>query len=352
MFSIFIISCALVAGGIIGTRLFALRLGFVDTPNDRKTHDIPVPPIGGLVVFPVFIGLHILFGADITRYWSLYAGLIMLLGMGAWDDYKYCPPYPKFTAQILSATIIVVLGGVKITHLGNIFGLGPLDLNTLSIPFTITAIVLFINAVNLMDGLDGLAGGYGLIVCIFLLMVAVLNGHAPLIMPLVILAGVMSGFLIHNIRSPVTLRARVFLGDSGSLSLGLIIAWFAITAAQVDTGEMLRPIIVAWALALPIMDTCAQFYRRARAGRSPFSPDRGHFHHQLTDAGLSVSRAVWMILGVMAALMFGAYFAVHCGVPDWILTVLWTGTLITHIVLSRKIGLYTLMIQRFSKNAP
>lgn len=349
LFLIGTMSFLCVALGIYPACYMARHFGFVDSPDTRKHHKSPTPPVGGLVIVLAFIAIFTIWGASLHEYWPLFSGLFLLTGIGAWDDYTHAPPWPKFTAQILAAAIIVVFGGVKIVHLGNIFGLGALGLNIFAVPFSITAIVLFINAVNLMDGLDGLAGGYAFSVCFALLSMAFINNFASVYIPLTILCGGLAGFLIHNMRSPFTPAARVFLGDAGSLSLGLLLAWFAIRMGQVDMGEMIHPIVIAWFLAIPIMDTCAQFYRRVKEGRSPFSPDRGHFHHQFIDAGLSVSQTVWCLLIGINVLGIGAYIAARLGVPDVVLTLLWIGTLFTHLALSRDVGVYTKMIRRILK---
>lgn len=346
-----LVSFLLVALLVPVLRYMAVRFGFVDTPDERKLHDMPVPPIGGLIIFPVFIALNFVFGASLAAYWPLYAGLFLLLGVGAWDDYKHCPPWPKFTAQILAATTIVVLGDVRIVHLGNIFGFGELGLNIFSVPFSITAIVLFINAVNLMDGLDGLAGGYGFVILTLLAVITGLQGYTIMSIPLYIILGALGGFLVHNMRSPVTPRARIFLGDSGSLALGLTVAWFTIHLGQVNEATLIRPMVVAWMLALPIMDTCAQFYRRVCEGRHPFDPDRGHFHHHFVDAGVSVPVTVLTILGLVFVTSAGAYLWVSFGGPEVVLTLLWILALFGHMALSRKQGAYTKIIQTIFKSS-
>lgn len=168
-------------------------------------------------------------------------------------------------------------------------------------------------------------------------------------MVLVMLAAI-AGFLVYNMRGPHRKRAALFLGDAGSLCLGLALAWFAISAAR-DVGiSPLQPMSVAWILALPIFDTCAQFYRRVRLGRHPFSPDRGHFHHHFIEAGISDGRAVMLILGIAA--VFGGIGVFVVPVFQPFFTVVWIVALLAHMVISDKPERYVRLFSTFQKSSP
>ena len=158
-------------------------------------------------------------------------------------------------------------------------------------------------------------------------------------------------------RYPGRAKASVFLGDAGSMCLGLTIAWYAIGLAKDEAAPALEPISVAWVLALPIMDTCAQFYRRMRSGKHPFSPDRGHFHHHFVDAGMSVGRATCAILCLGAVLGAVGYGLAALGVPLLVLTVVWIALLLGHMEVTRKPHIYirviqTLCVDKGDKAAP
>lgn len=326
---------------------FALRIGFVDEPGGRKDHEDLVPPIGGLIVMPVYMITAYLIGVDVETFWPLYAALGLILLVGGIDDYKNINPWPRFIAQFVAAALIVVPGQAQLYHLGDLFGLGVLWLSWMSIPFSIIAVVLLINAINLMDGLDGLAGGKSFVIFIWLSLACILAGQWSALLPIAPLMGALLGFLIYNIRHPLRKKASIFLGDAGSMSLGVVIAWFAIGLAQ-DPDSVLVPISTAWILALPIMDICAQFYRRTREGRHPFDADRGHFHHHVVHAGFSVGHSTSMIL--LIVFLFGAigYGGVQLGVPQWALTSAWIILLFSHMALSLRPKTYIKFFNQFT----
>lgn len=326
-------------------RRLALKLGYVDAPGGRKQHDAPVPPIGGLVIFPVFIVLSLLAGTDPATHGFLYIGLIVFLVMGAVDDLLPLPALLKFFVQIAVAFMFVVPGSTVLESLGDLFGLGDFELGFMAVPFAMAAVVLLVNAVNMMDGLDGLAGGIGFVILGWLAVGAFLAGDMQTLATLGPLLSALLGFLVYNMRHPFRAKASVFMGDAGSLSLGLVIAWFAIHLAKPPL-QALEPISVAWILALPIMDTCAQFYRRVREGRHPFSPDRGHFHHHFLGAGFTAGRATARILLIAALLGAIGFGGPAAGVPLPVLTVVWMVLIVLHIVISYKPQTYIAIIHR------
>ncbi len=327
---------------------FAPKIGLVDKPGGRKQHEGAIPLIGGIVIFPVFIALSLMGGFSIEKYWTLYAGLAALLLLGAMDDRKHQRPALKFGVQCTVAVLVVVVGGAEIRSLDNLFGLGAFGLNFMAIPFSLAAVVLLINAINLMDGLDCLAAGYVFVALAWIAFGYWSGGDSAGLGQVLILIGAIAGFLVHNMRSPFVKHARVFLGDAGSTCLGLALAWFAIDVANDPLQPALQPMSVAWVLAIPIMDTCAQFYRRVREGRHPFSPDRGHLHHHFIHAGFSVGRATTAILGV--AVLTGGFGVVGyiAGVPLYVLTITWIATILAHMYVSNKPESYEWLFSRFS----
>ncbi len=327
----------------------ALRIGFVDRPGGRKDHEAPVPPIGGIILLPVYMVVALAMGTDIQTIWPLFGALTLILMVGGLDDFRNISPWPRFIAQFVAAALVVIPGQAQLYHLGDLFGLGVFDLGFMSVPFSIVAVVLLINAINLMDGLDGLVGGKSLVIFFWLAVACVVAKQSDALVPLVPLMGALAGFLTYNIRHPLRGRASVFLGDAGSMGLGVVIAWFAIGLAQGENPALV-PISMAWILALPIMDICAQFLRRMREGRHPFSADRGHFHHHLVHAGFSVGRSTAMIL-LLGLLLGGVgYGGVALGVPQWALTTLWIGLLFSHMALSLKPKTYIKFFNQFTDN--
>lgn len=346
-FVLFFLGFVLVASFMPIIARMAVQNGFVDAPGGRKQHDEPVPPIGGLLILPIFLALYALSSVDWSQDWSLYVGIIALMTIGALDDRWHLDAWLRFGVQIAVALMVVLFGACRIDTLGNMFGFGEFELGFMAIPFSVAAVALLINAINLMDGLDGLAGGQSFIIFALILVVAIANGNSEWANAAAPMMGALGGFLLHNMRSPFCARARVFLGDAGTLALGLALAWFAIGAAN-DPAMNLEPISVAWFLAVPIMDECAQFYRRVREGRHPFSADRGHFHHHFIDAGFTPGQATARIL--LFGLMLGAlgYGLIEIGLPVVMLTVLWMAAILGHLFLTaHRQGVYTRFISRF-----
>lgn len=336
-------------------RHLALAGGFVDQPGGRKRHEGAVPPVGGLVIFPVFMVLAAFFVEGWTQYAFFYGALALLVATGAVDDRRALPARVKFLIQFLAAIMIVVPGGAQVVSMGDLFGFGPFGLRYFSIPFSVIAVVLLINAINLLDGLDGLAGGTALIALGGLALCCAGAGAHADFAQLLILCGALAGFLWFNMRHPWRDKASVFMGDAGSLALGLVIAWYAIRLTQDGgTGEhaVIQPVSVAWLLALPIMDTCGQFARRVAGGRHPFSPDHNHFHHHFITAGLPVSKATAMIL--LNVLIHGSIGvgAVMAGVPGYLLMYVWIALLGAHIYMSMRPHRFRRLIQRYLVRGP
>jgi UDP-GlcNAc:undecaprenyl-phosphate GlcNAc-1-phosphate transferase len=329
-------------------RTFALKIGLVDEPGGRKQHDEAVPPIGGLIILPVYMIAVIVLGGDLAVYGVLFIALTMILMMGAIDDFVPLRPWLKFIILLTASTLVVLFGGARIYTLGDMFGFGPLTLGWMSIPFSIAAVALLVNSINLMDGLDGLAAGKSFVVLGWLVL-ACFIGHEPMaaqtMMPLL---GALAGFLFYNMRHPMREKASVFLGDAGSLGLGLVLAWYCIGLTQ-SPEPVLVPISVAWILALPIMDACGQFYRRVREGRHPFSPDRGHFHHHFIHAGVPVGKSTAMILLLGFVLGGIGYFGILAGAPQIVMTGGWIILLFVHMAISERSEHYIRLFSRFAR---
>ena len=306
--------------------------GLVDSPGGRKKHDGTIPLIGGLLIFPVFMLVSFVQGLPPSYIW-FFAGLCMLLVTGALDDRFAVAAWVKFLVQFSAAFIIVGPGQAQATNLGDLFGLGDLLTGSGAMAFSVIATVLLINAVNLMDGLDGLAGGMCFIVLSWLAVCCALTGNAQIFVVLLILLSALAGFLVFNLRTPLRDSAAIFLGDAGSLALGLTLAWFSITLSQ-EPHLAITHIAVAWLLALPIYDTCGQFARRIREGRHPFDADQNHFHHHLIHVGCSVAQATAFILVLTFITGFIGVFAIASGVPEYIMAYIWTALLFGHIYMS------------------
>jgi len=324
----------------------ARRIGLVDRPGGRKHHEGNIPLIGGLAVLPVFLALG--FGGgflNITEHWTLLAGALLLLFTGAWDDHSHINPKLKFIVHIMVAFLVVHHGGAQIYTLGDVFGWGEVRLYYLSETFTILAVVLLMNAVNLVDGLDGLSGGKCLVMFGWLMAGAALAGLWPVFWLLAIIVAALAGFLSYNMRHPLRSKASIFMGDAGTLSLGLVLAWFCIDLTQ-GTDAALPPVSVAWILGLAVIDAIAQLIRRICEGKHPFYADRGHFHHHFVDEGMDAGKATALITAM--TFIFGGIGVVPfiMGWPMAWVSILWLAVLAAHIYLSLKPQRYRALLSR------
>ena len=297
------------------TRL-ARRVGLVDEPDCRKQHEGCIPLIGGLAMYCGFIaGMCLLYTTPWLKYPSLVFGGLMLVLVGMLDDLLELRKRVRIPAQVAAALLMVVIGGKVLRDLGWL-GFGDLlSLSVLAIPFTIFCTVGVVNAVNMSDGLDGLAGGLVLVTFGSLAYLAYDSGSTRDLDVLLLLMACIVGFLIFNARSPWCKRAKVFMGDAGSMFLGFALARFLIDFSLGDQ-RIMHPVIALWIFAVPLMDTVAVMLRRIMTGHSPFSADRKHLHHLLLSMGLSVGQTVLLIWGLAVVLALIGILGHSYGISD------------------------------------
>lgn len=312
-----------------GMRL-ARRIGYVDRPGGRKQHVGGTPPIGGLVIMPLFAFFYLYFVPDGMHDWPLFAGLGALLVLGALDDRLALNAWVKFIGQILIATFVVMVGGAELTSLGDLSGRGPVYLGWLSVPFTVACLVLLMNALNMIDGLDGLCGGIAASILIWLMIACAMAGLTAPLFGMALLLTPLLSFLFFNMRHPWRKKAAVFLGDAGSMTLALAIGWFAIHLSQ-GVHTPVLPVTVIWLMAVPVIDTLTLFILRLKKGRHPFAADRNHLHHRMLAYDIPVHwTVVFMILATLGAGAIGMA-GMQAGVSDLSLLLLWLGTLLGYV---------------------
>lgn len=275
------------------------RLDVLDKPGTRRIHLGVIPRMGGLAIFGgLIVGLAAFYLFDSEGFQILFArGYITILGgsfvmmvLGFIDDKYGLSARVKFPVQFLTAGVMIALG-VKIVKITNPFG-GVFDLGLLSYPVTLLWIVGVTNAINLSDGLDGLATGISLIVAITMFAVSLVTLHPGTLIISAALSGALIGFLKYNFNP-----ARIFMGDTGSQFLGFLLATLSIKGSLVSstTAALVIPLI---ALGLPIFDTLFAFLRRLLTGHNPFSADKMHVHHRLLSFGFNQRQVVIMLYTV------------------------------------------------------
>ncbi|MBE2261872.1 MAG: undecaprenyl/decaprenyl-phosphate alpha-N-acetylglucosaminyl 1-phosphate transferase [Burkholderiaceae bacterium] len=313
---------------------YATRLGLLDHPHcERKDHGRPTPVTGGLgmILALALFFLLVPVAMSPTR-WSFLLGALVLIVVGLVDDIHDLRWWWRILAQVVAALLMVYLGDVRVEQLGRVFGLHDLSLGPLSVPFTVFATVGMINAVNMIDGADGIGG---MLVSAALLMLAAAAwyaGHAALVGVALAVMAVVVGFLAHNFPLPWRPKARVFMGNAGSGFLGFAIIWISFRLTQ-NPGHPVSPVLALWLIPIPVMDCLVLIVRRWREGRSPFDAGRDHIHHIMRDAGFSagglaivltafslaagLAVAVAMLLDIPDPLLLAAFLAM-CGVWYWL----------------------------------
>lgn len=284
-------------------KAFATRVGAVDVPGEaRRIHDHPIPRMGGLAIFFGFL-LSVLLFVDVTReVRGILFGAIIIVATGAIDDIVSLRAWTKFLIQILAAVVAVLHGVViHVVMNPNVFSeQEAIVLGWLAVPITILWIVGITNSVNLIDGLDGLAVGVSTISCITILVVALLVSEPNVALIVAALAGACIGFMPYNLNP-----AKIFMGDTGSLLLGYVLSTVSVLGLF-KFYTLVTFVVPVLALAVPLSDTLFAFCRRILHGQSPFTADRGHFHHKLMDLGLNQKQAVAILYAVSAILGLAA----------------------------------------------
>ncbi len=301
--------------------LLAKKTGAMDAPNARKVHKKPIPRIGGLGIYAGFIAaiifVAIKFGLDgeqVKETIGLVVSGSLIVALGLFDDYKNLPAKVKLLGQIGAAAVLVMVFGVRIDFVTDPFG-DYLYLDSLAIPVTMFWLVGLTNTVNLIDGLDGLAAGVASIASFTILLIALEQDFILVAVLTAALAGAAVGFLKYNFHP-----AKIFMGDTGSMFLGFMLAGISVTGA-VKSVATIALIVPIFALGLPILDTTFAIVRRVRGGVPIFKPDKGHLHHRLLSVGFTQRQAV-LLMYVISAL-FGlsaiALTAVSCQIAALIL---------------------------------
>ena len=279
-----------------------------DMPNSRKEHSAPIPTMGGIAIIAgmmIALFLWFPFNNGVAQI-SFFFSIAVLFALGIMDDLKDLSAKYKFIVQAALAALIA-LSGIRITSFDGLFGIHDLPL-TAQYTFTFLAIVGITNAFNLIDGIDGLAGGLGFMSLVTLGIFLTMSGDVNTALIAFALAGGIFAFLYFNLNP-----ARIFMGDTGSLVLGFVVAVLCIRLMQVNVfspNPVLphAPIFVLGLVLIPVFDTIRVFATRTWKGKSPFSADKTHIHHLLTNQGFSHGFAAKLICFVHGFILIEVYW--------------------------------------------
>jgi UDP-N-acetylmuramyl pentapeptide phosphotransferase/UDP-N-acetylglucosamine-1-phosphate transferase len=314
-----LLSSALVLFSMPTLILVAKLKRLVDEPEgDRKLHTRAVPTIGGVAVFFGFLASVTLFlptvilNSEAGEHWgAALTALIALFFVGLKDDLVGLSPSKKLLVHLLLGGLLIFEGGFRITTFNGLFGIHEIPFYASS-AFSLFVYIVVVNAMNLIDGVDGLAGGFGVISSLAFGALFAATGQTPSAVVAFALAGALAGFLRHNWHP-----AKIFLGDGGSLQVGLLAYVFAVQCINLDEAllpdvlaSVPSPVIAMTVLSYPLVDTLRVFTLRVLKGRSPFAPDRNHLHHRMMALGWGhrrTSSTVYAYTLLMAGLAWGIF---------------------------------------------
>jgi UDP-GlcNAc:undecaprenyl-phosphate GlcNAc-1-phosphate transferase len=279
---------------------YASKLGLLDVPNDRSSHIAPMPRGAGVAMFFSYMSVLLLLHTTFfMQHLGFFIGIILIFILGVYDDLKDSSPRLKLLIIALAAALIFFVDDLAVDTLGHWFGIEITLPYILAFLMTLFAVVGFTNALNLIDGLDGLAGSISLIILASLYYIGfVYHDEFIMIVSLLVMASLV-GFLLFN-----WYPASIFMGDSGSLVLGFVISSLAIKAT-----DYVSDTTVLFLAAVPVIDTIIVLTRRMQRGLSPFAPDKNHFHHKIlmlkgsVDASVHILVSLQIILSVIGLLL-------------------------------------------------
>ncbi|MCX6316081.1 MAG: MraY family glycosyltransferase [Bacteroidetes bacterium] len=319
-----------------------------DVPNARKEHSTPIPTMGGIaIVAGMVISLFLWFPfSNAMAQVAFFFSIAVLLALGIMDDLRDLSAKYKFIVQFALA-VLICLSGIRITSFDGLFGIYDIPVS-LQYTITILAIVGITNAFNLIDGIDGLAGGIGFMSLITLGIFLTLSGDVNTALIAFALAGGILAFLYFNLNP-----ARIFMGDTGSLILGFVTAVLCIRLMQVNTlvEEPVLPhaaVFVMGIVMIPVFDTIRVFGVRLWNGKSPFSADKTHIHHLLTNQGYSHAFAARLICLLHCIILMEVYWLRNIR-QEWVFLVL-TGLMILTTAALKNLRYFSLFNGRKELN--
>ena len=299
----------------------ANKIGLVDKPHGRKQHVGSIPLIGGISIFSGVALTLSWFGLPMDTHWYylLCGGTIVILGV--FDDFLDLSVKLRLCAQVIIALVMMYGLQLYVGNLGNLIGTGDLKLGYIGIPFTVVAVIAAINAFNMIDGIDGLAGMLSGVSFVSLTLMMGVGGqleHA--VLPMVLVFAIIP-YLLFNLDLVGKGKGKIFMGDAGSMLIGLSVIWLLIVGSQSDSASF-RPVTALWVIAIPLMDMVAIMIRRVRKGQSPFMADREHLHHIFLRLGLNSRQSLVVITSLASMLATIGVVGEYLLVPDGVMLLL------------------------------
>lgn len=303
-------------------RRIAVKLGAIDKPTGRRVNKVPVPRMGGIAIFcgiaaafaVQYVGTMLLGWPVVlvpspklrVNYWMLVLAFCVIFGTGLLDDKFSLKPAQKLAGQVLAA-VIAVAGGLVIGDISSPLGPEFISLGWMAYPVTVIYLVAYVNIINLIDGLDGLAAGISAIASFTMFVLSVMAGRLDAAALSIAVTGSSLGFLRYNFHP-----ASIFMGDSGSLTLGFALGCSSLLSVTRFAGltTIIVPLVIA---AVPILDTLSAIVRRTRAHVSIGQADRGHIHHRLMDEGFDQRQAVLVMYAWTLMLCLGSVVMTQVG---------------------------------------
>ncbi len=312
----FVLSACMAGFVIPKILLIAFRKNLFDEPDERKIHTSLVPRLGGIAFKPVMyftfsliMGLNMTFGdgavlnaaaAEVQPIIFEYCAVMLLYIVGIGDDLVGIRYKAKFVIQIISAMMLIA-GGLYIDNFHGVLGIGDVSV-WFAFPFTVLLVVLIINAMNLIDGIDGLASGLSSVAMFVYAIIFYVQGEYLYTLFSVTTLGVLVPFFYYNVFGNPEKQKKIFMGDTGSLTMGMVICFLSFKLAMTPVNESVgqpNPLILAFSpLIIPCFDVLRVYIGRVRRKRSPFLPDKTHIHHKLLAIGMRQRTAMITIFSV------------------------------------------------------
>lgn len=299
----------------------ATPLGLLDSPCERKSHNGHIPLVGGVAVY-IASAFMLLFCQDVSLNRNLFlVASAIIVFIGVLDDKYDLTVRSRLIGQSLVALVLIVGLEKHFFTLGDLFSLGnEIELLNIGIPFTVLAVLAVINAFNMIDGIDGLLGFVSSIFYAFLGLQAFLSGNDYVFITCLVLVSCLIPFLLANLGFKPIGNKKIFMGDAGSMFMGLTVVWLAVESTQSEQA-VVRPVTLLFFAALPIIDMLAIIVRRMRKGKSPFVADRDHIHHIFMRGGLTPRQTLLVLVSLSVLSAMCGFILEFLNLPDLIILI-------------------------------